>query len=138
LLLLGGFDVYYSIDGLVSWIEREEQSALKAQAGWLSGWLMVLPNAILALYYGWRRKPEIIYTSQIGDGHICIPLCVGLAAILNPLSTPSIFNPAIGLLGAAVVIHYAVVGFFGQLPRFVGLLLTLMYIVFVAKGFGGG
>jgi cation:H+ antiporter len=140
LLLLGGFDVYYSVDGLVAWIEQVEQSALKAQAGWLSGWLMVLPNALLALYYGWRRKPEVIYTSQIGDGHICIPLCIGIAAILSPsgVGVPEMFNAAILLLGVAVVIHYVVVGYFGQLPRFAGIILTLMYIGFVVKGFGGG
>jgi len=139
LLLFGGFDVYYSIDGLVGWIEKTEQSALKAHAGWLSGWLMVVPNALLALYYGWRRKPEVIYTSQIGDGHICIPLCIGIAAILHPMEkAPDMFFPAIVLLGVAVIIHYAVVGFFGQLPRFVGIILTLMYIGFVVKGFGGG
>jgi Ca2+/Na+ antiporter len=48
------------------------------------------------------------------------------------------FDAAILLLGVAVVIHYAVVGYFGQLPRFAGIILTLMYIVFVVKGFGGG
>jgi cation:H+ antiporter len=138
LLLLGGFDVYYSIEGLVAWIERDEQSALKTHAGWLSGWLMVLPNALLALYYGWRRKPEVIYTSQIGDGHICIPLCIGIAAILNPLTVPSMFDEAMLLLGIAVAIHFAVVSFFGQLPRFAGIILTLMYIGFVVKGFGSG
>lgn len=139
LLLLGGFDVYYSIDGLVTWIERDEQSALKAHAGWLSGWLMVLPNALLALYYGWRRKPEVIYTSQIGDGHICIPLCIGVAAILSPVETPvHLIQSASILLGIAVAIHFAFVGFFGQLPRFAGIILTVMYIIFVVNGFGSG
>ena len=41
---------------------------------------MVLPNAMLALYFGWRRKPEVVYSSQVGDGHICLPLCVGIFA----------------------------------------------------------
>jgi cation:H+ antiporter len=136
LLLLGGFDVYYSIDRLVIWMSKQDHSALSQNAGWLSGWLMVLPNALLALYYGWRRKPEVIYTSQIGDGHICIPLCLGIAAVISPLQTPAFFNPAILLLLGALAIHAGVVGFFGQLPRFVGILLTILYAIFVAKGFG--
>jgi hypothetical protein len=51
--------------------------------------MMVLPNAILALYYGWRRKPEVVYTSQVGDAHICIPLCVGIFALHQTLELPA-------------------------------------------------
>jgi len=52
--------------------------------GWLSGWLMVVPNAILAVYYAWTKRPEVVYTSQVGDSHICIPLCIGIFALFNP------------------------------------------------------
>jgi cation:H+ antiporter len=45
--------------------------------GWLSGWVMALPNAVLAFYYGCRKQPEVVYTSQVGDAHVSIPLCIG-------------------------------------------------------------
>jgi len=51
--------------------------------GWLSGWLMVLPNGCSHFTTPWQRRPEITYTSQIGDNHICIPLCVGLYALFS-------------------------------------------------------
>jgi cation:H+ antiporter len=54
--------------------------------GWLSGWLMVVPNALLAFFYAARRRADIAYASQVGDGHICIPLCLGLSAVLGPLT----------------------------------------------------
>ncbi len=136
LLLLGALDVYLSIQGLVDWISRMPSGFLSVHnAGWLSGWLMVLPNALLALYYGWRRKPEIIYTSQIGDGHICIPLCLGLAAILapahNPVASPAMLDRAVFILIAAVAVHSVFVGILGRLPRYMGVILTAFYAYFV-------
>jgi len=29
---------------------------------------MVLPNALLAFYYGAKRRADIVYASQVGDG----------------------------------------------------------------------
>ncbi len=135
LLLFGAFDIYLSVQGLVTWISQIPKGFLSIQqAGWLSGWLMVLPNALLALYYGWQRKPEVIYTSQIGDGHICIPLCIGLAALLQPLKTPAFFQTGVLILLGAVGLHLLFVGVLGRLPRFVGLLLTAVYGYFVYAG----
>ena len=139
LLLLGGFDVYLSVQGLVEWISRIETGFPSVhQAGWLSGWLMVLPNALLALYYGWRRRPEVVYTSQIGDGHICIPLCIGLSALVapatHPVTTPDVFQSGVLILTGSVLVHYLVVGLFGHLPRFFGLVLTLIYGWFLYTG----
>jgi len=138
LLLVGAYASYVSIDWLVTWLSKINNGFVSARnLGWLSGWLMVLPNAILALYYGWRRKPEVVYTSQIGDGHICIPLCVGLFALFHPLKLPDFFQQGVCLLGGATAIHLLCVGLFGRLPRLVGFALVAGYGYFLKAGLGG-
>src|SRR6185503_10837976 len=63
LLALGAYGVYLSIDWLVPWVSKVRTGFISAKyLGWLSGWLMVLPNGMLALYYGWRGRPEVVYT----------------------------------------------------------------------------
>jgi cation:H+ antiporter len=135
LLLVGAYVVFLSVQGLVQWLAQMPQGFLSVKnLGWLSGWLLVLPNAGLALYYGWKRQPEVIYTSQVGDGHICIPLCVGLAALFRAYEMPPFLNTALVILAGAVVIHTLVVLIFGQLPRFVGWLLIAVYAFFLYQG----
>ena len=135
LLGVGAYASYVSIDWLVTWLGTVKTGFVSANhLGWLSGWLMVLPNAILALYYGWRRKPEVVYTSQVGDGHICIPLCIGLFALFHPLKMPEFFQTGVCVLGAATVVHLVYVGFFGRLPRLVGLALVIGYLCFLKAG----
>ena len=53
---------------------------------------MVLPNALLAFYYAAKGRADIVYASQVGDGHICVPLCLGLAAAWRPLAIPAFFG----------------------------------------------
>ena len=53
---------------------------------------MVLPNGLLAFYYAWRGNPEVVYTSQVGDGHISIPLCIGIYALYRPIQVPPFFQ----------------------------------------------
>jgi cation:H+ antiporter len=138
LLLLGGYGVYLSVQGLVQWLAAVQTGFISVKhLGWLSGWLMVLPNAVLAFYYGWRRKPEVIYTSQVGDGHICIPLCVGLSALIRPLALPPFFNTGVALLGGAVALHFLFVAFLGRLPRAVGWVLVGAYGLFLYQGLLG-
>jgi len=73
-LLAGAYLVYVSLDWLVEWLAEQKDTPFGSQSlGWLSGWLMVLPNALLAFFYAARRRADIVYASQIGDGHICIP-----------------------------------------------------------------
>lgn len=95
---------------------------------------MVLPNAILALYYGWRRKPEVVYTSQVGDGHICIPLCIGLFALFHPLKLPAVFLTGVYIIAGATVLHLLSVGLLGRLPRLLGFVLVVAYGYFLKAG----
>jgi len=135
LLLLGALLIYLSTDWLVGW--SGENEFVSRRLGWLSGWLMVLPNALLAFYYGWRGKPEVIYSSQVGDGHICIPLCLGIYALFNTLTVPALLETGVVILGAATLLHITCVLVFGALPRMVGVLLVVGYLIFLAKGLKG-
>jgi cation:H+ antiporter len=133
LLAVGAIGIFLSTDWLVKWVQQNSSEFIKDHLGLLSGWLMVVPNGLLALYYGWRGKPEVIYTSQVGDGHICIPLCLGIYALYNPLQVPAVFETGVIVLGAATAVHFLVVAVFGGLPRIGGLLLIAGYGVFVWK-----
>lgn len=131
----GAYAIYVSIDYLVSWLQALDSGFVsKKHLGWLSGWLMVLPNALLALYYGAKRRAEVVYSSQIGDGHICIPLCLGVFALFRPVPVPEFFQLGVWLLLGAVAVHFFFIAVFGRLPRFVGFLLIASYGAFLWKG----
>ncbi len=137
LLLVGAYAVYVSTDFLVTWVQGLRTGFISAKnLGWLSGWLMVLPNALLALYYAATRRAEIVYSSQIGDGHICLPLCLGVFALYRPIRTPDFFQLGVCILLGAVAVHFLFLAILGRLPRFVGALLIAAYAVFVWKGLG--
>ena len=120
---------------LVVWLSRIETGFVNSShLGWLSGWLMVLPNALLALYYSWRGQTEVVYSSQVGDGHICIPLCVGVFAIMHPIRVPDFFNLGLGLIGASALAHLVLISCFRKLPRWIGALLSGAYFYFVYQG----
>jgi cation:H+ antiporter len=95
---------------------------------------MVLPNALLAFYYGWRGNPEVVYASQVGDGHISIPLCIGVTALYRPIQVPAFFKTGIMILIAATLVHVFFIALVGRLPRWVGALLVAAYLVFLAVG----
>lgn len=135
LLGVGAYASYISIDWLITWLAKSHSGFISAKnLGWLSGWLMVLPNAILALYYGWRRKPEVVYTSQVGDGHICLPLCVGIFALHHTLKLPGFFLTGVSVIGGATAIHLLFVGAMGRLPRLMGFTLVAAYGYFLKQG----
>lgn len=134
-VLAAAWALYESIDWLVAWITAQKAGFVSAaNLGWLSGWLMVLPNALLALYWGWKRRAEVVYSSQVGDGHICIPLCLGLLALLAPVAVPGFFVTGLLLLGGAVVLHGLALLVFGGLPRWAGGVLLGAYAWFVWAG----
>jgi cation:H+ antiporter len=135
LLAVGAYGVYLSTDWLVVWLSNIRSGFISAEhLGWLSGWLMVLPNALLAFYYAWRGNPEVVYTSQVGDGHICIPLCLGIFALYRPIPVPAFFKTGVIILMTAAVLHFLFVALFGRLPRFMGWVLTILYVVFLYVG----
>jgi cation:H+ antiporter len=136
LLGVGACGTYISIDWLVNWVSHLPPTDFVSanNLGLLSGWLMALPNGLLALYYGWRGNPEIVYTSQVGDGHICIPLCVGVFALFQTFTVPPVFQTGMFMLFGATVVHFLFVAILGGLPRFMGLVLIVAYGVFLYLG----
>jgi len=95
---------------------------------------MVLPNAFLALYYSRIGRQDIVLSSQIGDGHICIPMCVGLFTVFNPIQVPDFFQTAIFIILGAGAIHFLSITFLARLPRFMGFGLIGTYVFFLYKG----
>lgn len=127
--------MYETIDWMVAWLSAQKSGFVSAaHLGWLTGWLMVMPNAILALYWGWKRRADVVYTSQVGDGHICIPLCLGLYALVKPLPVTAFFQTGMLILFGAVVVHGVLLVLTGGLPRWAGALLTAAYAWFVWQG----
>lgn len=135
IVLLGAGLLYTSIDWLVTWLGAQKGQFVNAgNLGWLSGWLMVLPNAVLAFFYAARRRADIAYASQVGDGHICIPLCLGLSAILQPMSIPAFFQTGILILIGAALAHALCVLLIDGLPQWMGWPLLAAYGWFLATG----
>jgi cation:H+ antiporter len=138
IVILGAAGLYSSIDWIVTWLSAQNGDFINARhLGWITGWLMVLPNALLAFFYAARRRPDIAYASQVGDGHICIPLCVGLSALLHPLAVPGFFETGIAILVGTAVVHVLCIIFANGLPRWAGWPLLAGYAWFVGAGLMG-
>jgi cation:H+ antiporter len=138
LLAVGAYGIYVSTDWLVNWISHIKTGFISVKyLGWLSGWLMVLPNALLAIYYSWRGQPETVYASQVGDSHVSIPLCIGVYALYHTMTVPAFFHVSMLILLGATLVHFLCVALFGQLPRTVGWVLVAAYGVFLYKGLLG-
>jgi cation:H+ antiporter len=137
LLAVGAYGIYLSTNWLVDWLSNIQTGFISAKhLGWLSGWLMVLPNALLAMYYARRGNPEVVYTSQVGDGHISIPLSIGIYSLYETIQVPGFFYTGAAILIAAAALHFVVVAIFGSLPRIMGWVLVAAYLVFLYKGLG--
>jgi cation:H+ antiporter len=134
-LLACAYGLYVSIDWLVAWLSHQHGGFVNAaHLGWLSGWLMVLPNALLAFYWGWKRRADVVYSSQVGDGHICIPLSLGLCALFRPVPVPEFVATSLLLLLGAAVGHILFLLASGGLPRWAGWLLLAAYGWFLYQG----
>jgi cation:H+ antiporter len=70
----------------------------------------------------------------VGDGHICIPLCIGFFALFRPMELPDFFQTGILLLIGAAVLHFMFVALLGRLPRSAGLFLVGAYGYFLYRG----
>lgn len=138
LVLLGAVVLFTSIDELVRWLTQQQTGFFRAaNLGWLTGWLMVLPNALLAFFYAARKRPEVVYASQIGDGHICIPLGIGLFSLFKPLPMPPHATSGLILLMAGAGLHLLCLLFTGGLSRAMGWVLVAAYAGFVFTGWAG-
>ncbi len=138
LLAVGAFAIYISTDWLVAWVKHTSTNHwIRDHIGWVSGWLMVLPNALLAFYYAWRKQPEVVYASQVGDAHISIPLCLGVFALYHTMPMPAFFQTGMFLLLGATLLHMVLVTLFGRLPRLAGFVLVVAYGYFLIQGLLG-
>ena len=132
---IGAYGTYLSVDWLVNWLSNIHEGFVSAKyLGWLTGWLMVLPNGLLALYYGWRRRADVVYSSQVGDGHICIPLCVGIFGLYHTIALPAFFERGMLMIITATLVHFVFVATLGRLPRSIGALLIASYGIFLYTG----
>jgi cation:H+ antiporter len=139
LLLIGvcAWAIYLSVDYLVKWVTTAQNPYFNpANLGWLSGAIMVIPNAFLALYYAHAGRHDIVVSSQVGDGHICIPMCIGLFALLESIAVPDFLQWGIWIILGAGVLHFLSIAICGRLPRIVGVFLLGGYGLFLYKGLG--
>jgi cation:H+ antiporter len=134
-MLAAGAVIYLSVESMVVWIESAGATVLGSHGiGWITGWVMVLPNAILAIHYARTGRAEIVYSSQLGDGHICIPLCIGIAALGAPMQVPEFFTSGLLVIAVAVAVHAGVLMWNGTLSRPLGLALAGTYGYFLVAG----
>jgi cation:H+ antiporter len=127
--------VYTSIDGLVAWIPKDGMGFFVFRnLGWLSGFLMVLPNAFSAFYYAHAGRADIVYSSQVGDGHICIPMCIGLYALFAPIHVPQFLDLGVLIIAGAGLAHFLFIALFGRLHRAMGLVFSAAYAYFIYRG----
>lgn len=126
---------YYTIEGLVSWVSGGGGGVIAYKhLGIISGLLMVIPNGLLAFYYSAIRRADIAYSSQVGDAHICIPMCIGIYAVFSPVKLPGSFEIGMLLIMGATFTHLLFLGILGRLPRMVGGGLTASYVIFIISG----
>jgi cation:H+ antiporter len=134
-ILAGAGAVYLSVDRMVAWVSTSGRGIFVFDnLGWLSGLLMVLPNALLAFWYARAGRADVVYSSQVGDSHICIPMCIGLFALFTPIAIPASFVPGIWLIVGAGAVHFGFLAASGRLPRWMGALLTAVYFFFLYRG----
>jgi cation:H+ antiporter len=134
LISICAWGIFSSLENLIEWTSAHGRGFFSpANLGLLSGILMVVPNAFLAVYYSAVGRADIAYSSQIGDCHICIPLCIGLFAIGSPITVGPSLEPTLFIIMGASAGHFLFTAFMGRLPRFAGVILTGCYAFFIYK-----
>ena len=136
LLLVGAFAIFVSTDWLVQWFQTLESDRIPPRMlGWASGILMVLPNALLAFYYGSKDRMDVVYTSQSGDAHICIPLCIGIFASFQAIPSSDFLQQSLLILMGLCAAHLLFVVTLGRLPRVFAALFLAAFGYFLWTGF---
>jgi cation:H+ antiporter len=134
LISICAWGIFSSLENLIEWISAHGRGFFSpANLGLLSGILMVVPNAFLAVYYSAVERADIAYSSQIGDCHICIPLCIGLFAVGSPITVGPSLQMSLFIIMGASAGHFLFTAFMGRLPRFAGVILTGCYAFFIYK-----
>lgn len=135
LVLASGYVIYYAIENLVEWISMNKSGIfVLSNLGWLSGLLMVIPNALLAFYYAHVRRADIVLSSQVGDGHICIPMCIGLFSLFTPINVPISYDIGIITIIVVCLLQLVFLTLLGRLPRAMGFLSVTIYGYFIYNG----
>ncbi|MDO8207755.1 MAG: sodium:calcium symporter [Gallionella sp.] len=135
MLAASAYCVYFAVDHLVGWVSTAENQFFSvSKLGWLSGLLMVLPNAFIAMYYAYIGRQDIVLSSQIGDGHICIPMCIGLFSLFNPIRVPDFLQIGTYIILGAGAVLFLFIAVLGRVPRFIGAGLIGAYALFLYKG----
>jgi len=135
LLLLSAWMVYISTDWLVQWFQPLESPGIRPGIlGWASGILMVIPNALLAFYYGAKNRMDVVYISQSGDAHMCIPFCIGAFAVFHAIPTDAFLQNSLFLLMGLCLMHLFCVTLIGRLPRFMAVVLLAAFGAFLWRG----
>ena len=135
LLLFCSFVTYVTIDYLVVWFGGLDSAVISPRLlGWLSGVLMVLPNALLAIYYGSHRRMDVVYASQVGDGHICIPFCMGLFAVIHPFAVGDFLSRTLFILMGLFCCHLIFIMIVPKFSRIFAAVFVAVFCVFVWLG----
>lgn len=135
LLAACAYGIYFAVDHLVAWVVHTDNPIFSpSRLGWFSGMLMVLPNAFIALYYARIGRQDIVLSSQIGDSHICIPMCIGLFAVFNPIAVPGFFQLGAFIILGAGAVNFLSIALIGRVPRLAGAGLLAGYALFLYKG----
>jgi cation:H+ antiporter len=135
LIAASAYCIYFAVDHLVGWVSKTGNQYISfTNLGWVSGLLMVLPNAFLAIYYSRIGRQDIVLSSQIGDGHICIPMCIGLFSIFNPIHIPGFFQTGLYVILGAGMILFLLIALLGRIPRITGFGLLGAYGIFWYNG----
>ena len=77
---------------------------------------------------------DVIYTSQSGDAHICIPLCIGLFAATRSIPTGAFLQQSLLILMGLCAAHLLCVILTGRLPRLFAGLFIAVFIWFLWTG----
>jgi len=76
----------------------------------------------------------VVYTSQSGDAHICIPLCIGIFAIFSDIPASGFLQRSLLILMGLCLAHLLFVVILGKLPRLAAAVLLGAFGYFLWTG----